>query len=71
MPSEKIYVELLDEGTVVWRPVEAEQLSQGTFRITGNIPDDENWAFKPGDEVVVERHFSSDGTELPVAVRKA
>lgn len=43
-----IYVPLLDEGTNVWRPVRADWLGGDRYRIHGNVPDDEEWAFKPG-----------------------
>jgi len=39
MPSETIHISLLGEGTPVWRPVPAEQLLDGTFRILGEVPD--------------------------------
>ena len=70
MASEIIYVELLDEGTAVWRPVEAELLSHGIYRILGDISDDENWSFEPGDVVEVRQHVFSDGSEGMIAVRQ-
>jgi hypothetical protein len=30
-----IYVEVLEEGTTCWRPVEAADLGSGLYRITG------------------------------------
>jgi DNA-binding MarR family transcriptional regulator len=36
-----IYIELLEEGTMRWRPVEAEYLGNELYRITGVTPDDE------------------------------
>jgi hypothetical protein len=41
MPSEMIYVALLNEGIAVWRPVAAERLPDGTFRIMAEMPDEE------------------------------
>jgi hypothetical protein len=46
-----IYVALLEEGTTVWRPVEAEQVHEEVFRIVGTVPDDEKWEFSPGELV--------------------
>ena len=55
-----IYVELLDEGTSCWRPVEASNLANGRFQITGLQPDAENWQFKSGDIVECElKHFQN------------
>jgi hypothetical protein len=62
MTSEIIHVPLLDEGTTVWRPVAAERLPDGTFRIVAEMSDDEEWAFKPGEIVAVTLHTFSDGT---------
>jgi len=45
---------LLNEGTDVWRPVEAEALGNGLYRVTGQAPDDEEWAFPSGATVVVD-----------------
>jgi|KBSMisStandDraft_5_1062788.scaffolds.fasta_scaffold1325115_1 hypothetical protein len=71
MLSETIHVPLLDEGTEVWRPVPAEPSLDGTFRILGEMPDDEEWAFKPGELVVVRQHVFSDGKRGLVADRLA
>lgn len=49
--TETIYVELLGEGTKCWRPVDAECVSESTFRIMGQVPQDETWAFQPGEIV--------------------
>lgn len=55
-----IYVQLLDDGLPCWRPAEAEQLADGAFRIIGKPPEDERWAFQPGDIVQCkERHFEN------------
>jgi len=62
---ETIYVPLLDEGTPVWAPVQAERLSNGCFRIIGPKPDDQNWQFELGCIVhVEERRFSGGGQGL-------
>jgi len=69
--TETIYVYLLDEGTDVWRPVEAERVSGSVFKIpsTTQVPDDEEWMFKPGDVVLCELKKLADGKRL-VATRK-
>ncbi len=51
---EIIYMPLLDEGTDVWRPVEATRLVDDVYVILGVVPDDETWAFPPGSRVRCE-----------------
>lgn len=67
MTPETIYVPLLDEGTEVWRPVAAERCVNGTLRILGEMPEDENWAYMPGELVVVRLHTFADGRSGLVA----
>lgn len=43
-----VFVPLRDEGVDVWRPVDAEHLSESRYRILGPVPDDEHWTFEPG-----------------------
>lgn len=59
-----IYVELLDEGTDCWRPVSAERLSVGVYRIVGTKPEDEIWRFQPGDVVRCKERQFSEGSGL-------
>jgi hypothetical protein len=63
-----IYVELLDEGAEVWRPVEALAESEDTFRLPAQLPDDESWRFAPGSRVRCESRELAAGVAL-VAVR--
>jgi len=52
-----IYVRLLDEGTPVSRPTQAENIGNGFFKLlpTPNYdPADEHWEFLPGSIVRVE-----------------
>jgi hypothetical protein len=52
MPT--IYIRLLDEGTDVLRPTEAEKLANGFFKVMPTPrynPDDEKWEFIPGSVV--------------------
>jgi hypothetical protein len=49
-----IYIRLLDEGTEVLRPTEAEELADGLFKVLPTPeynPDDEHWEFGPGSLV--------------------
>jgi hypothetical protein len=62
-----IFMPLLGEGTDVWRPVEAEQLPDGRYRLLGEVPEGETWAFAPGSTVNCSRKVFSDGTSGLVA----
>jgi len=65
-----IMVSILDEGTEVWRPVHAEILSAGRYRIV-SVPDaDEKWAFGSGAVVLCEER-TFEGTPHLVAVSLA
>jgi hypothetical protein len=69
--AQTIYVELLDEGVTVYRPVEATPDGDGAFRLPATAPAGERWRFEPGSRVVCERQ-SIGGEELElVAVRPA
>jgi len=64
-----VLVELLDEGTDVWRPVEVVEVRPGWHLLEGSAPDDECWAFPPGTVVECEVRRSSGGERL-VATRR-
>jgi hypothetical protein len=64
MSFDTIYVYLLDEGTDVWRPVQAERLADGRYRLLGFMPDDECWEFPSGSVVRVRLKMLSGGNEL-------
>ena len=71
-----IYVRLLDEGTDVWRPVQAEPVGNKSYRILSAPPDseDERWEFCSGDVVRCEKKSGDRGdTPSPylVAVSRA
>jgi hypothetical protein len=71
--TERIYIYLLDEGTDVWRPTDAEVLSDGSYRVLPTPdydPEDEKWQFPPGSRVICEKRKLSEGNVL-VAVRDA
>lgn len=62
-----IYMPLLDEGTDVWRPVEAIRDGDG-YLVLGPMPPDEAWKYAPGTVVRCEFHVFSDGTRDLAAV---
>ena len=66
-----IYVQLLDEGTDVWRPVSAELMSAEIYRIVGDAPDPatERWEFMPGELVRCRIQRLSDGDSLVAYAR--
>ena len=60
-----IYVELPEEGTPCWRPVEAEYLGSELYRIIWVKPQDEVWAFSVGDVVKCKmKTFQTDCPQL-------
>jgi hypothetical protein len=69
---ETIFVELLEEGTQVWRPVMAVRLQESVYQIPRDaiIPADEVWAFAPGDVVVCETRQFEGSPDGPVAIRR-
>jgi hypothetical protein len=67
--TEVIYVQLLDEGVDVWRPVDAEVLANGNHRLPDTAPEDEKWAFQSGSIVRCERQ--SDGLIAVEAIRSS
>ena len=65
-----IYIRLLDEGTEVLRPTEAEESADGVFKLLPTPdydPDDEHWEFVPGS-VVQSVSRKLDGQDVLVAV---
>jgi hypothetical protein len=54
----------------VWRPVPAERLADGTYRILGPMPDGEEWTFGP-DSIVAARLRGFVGGECLVATDAA
>jgi hypothetical protein len=72
MGTRTIYVYLPKERVDVWRPVEAEELESGCYRILGPVPKDEAWEFPLGSIVRVEMKTLMEGmttTACPVAVK--
>ena len=56
-----IYIQLLNEGVDVWRPVDATHLADDRYRIEGDVPDGEDWQFQPGTVVRCDWMTFSDG----------
>ncbi len=71
--KETIYIELLNEGTSVWRPTSALQIGPHVYVVlpTPNYdPEDEEWKFPPGSLVVGQMQTKSGGDVL-VAISRA
>ena len=69
MNVQQIYVELLDEGVIVYRPVSATKIRDGIYRIEGVIPETETWAFAPGQIVECELRTFDDVRRELAAIR--
>jgi hypothetical protein len=68
--TQTIYVELLDEGVTVYRPVEATLDSDGSFRLPPSAPADEHWRFEPGSRVICKaKKFEGDREPRLIAAR--
>ena len=68
--EEKIYIQLLDEGTPTWRPTSGVRMDELIYKVlaTKNYdPADEKWEFTPGSIVRCERQ-EKGGEEIMVAV---
>lgn len=68
----QIYVALLNEGTDVWRAVEAIHHEDHIFTTVGENESngDEEWQFVTGDKVRCDQKIFSDGTSALVAVSR-
>jgi hypothetical protein len=58
-----IYMPLLNEGTDVWRPVHARQVSGDRYCIEEESVEYEEWAFAPGSTVICEWKIFNDGSQ--------
>lgn len=65
-----IYIELLNEGVVSYRPVLSEFVCNNIYILGKKDDDSEEWAFNPGEYVVTEPHTFSDGTKYPLAINR-
>jgi len=64
-----IYIQLLNEGTTVFRPAAGLQLGRNIFKVLADEeydPEDEEWEFPPETVVRCEKEFRN-GEELLVA----
>lgn len=54
--NKNIYIQLLGEGTKVYRPVQAVELQKNIYKILNHDydPEDEEWEFTPNTKVIVE-----------------
>jgi len=69
----RVYVRLLGEGTVVFRPAWARPITPSVVELLvpeDYDPEDEEWEFQPGATVHVERR-ELGGEQVLVAVRVA
>ena len=70
--KETIYVRLLDEGTEVFRPTEAEKLDEFNYRVLAPAdydPADEHWEYPPGS-IVKCRLQTRDGELIKIAAEE-
>jgi len=69
-----IYIQLLNEGTKVYRPVPASEIENKVYRIGGEEiydPDEEVWEFPPGTVVIVEEQIlEGENVLLAIKVKK-
>lgn len=65
-----IYIELLEEGTPCWAPVQAQHVHGNVYRITSRRPEDQIWPFTEGATVNCETRVFQGRHEGLVAVRK-
>lgn len=63
-------MKLLDEGTDVWRPVDAKKVSEDVYQLVGTNDDSEKWEYPTGSVVRVETREFASGTDV-VAVALA
>lgn len=74
-PKREIYISLLEEGSPVARPTQAEEFGNGIYRVLtpveGYNPEDEVWEFPPGSIVKCKMVESAFGTTMLLAVEKA
>lgn len=70
--EKKIYIQLLEEGTKVYKPVPAIEIENNIYEVQGfeiYNPEDEVWEFLPGTNVLVEEQ-NFDGTNVLVAIKE-
>ncbi len=68
----EVYVQLLNEGTVIFRPTRALDLGDGIFRLLPTPdydPEDEEWEFLPGTSVRCGKRTDASGDEYLIAIQ--
>ncbi len=66
-----IHVALLWDGTPVWRPVQARLVHGTVYEILGQMPDEEQWEYQPGQLVECRQHVFAGGSSGLIAYRPA
>ncbi|MBX9770726.1 MAG: hypothetical protein K2X29_05115 [Candidatus Obscuribacterales bacterium] len=69
--NDTVYVQLLNEGTTVYRPVRPSRIADYIFELGGYEiykPEYEEWEFLPGSTVVVEEQIR-DSEKILVAIK--
>ncbi len=64
--NEIVYIRLLNEGVLVYRPVPAMRVTSDVYVVGGADiydPEDETWEFPPGAHVVVQKRAIESGGE--------
>ncbi len=64
MERSTLLMPLLDEGVDAWRPVMAERLTDGTYRIRGPVPEGEVRAFASGSRIAAQVRLFDGGQHL-------
>ena len=67
-----IYIQLLNEGSVAYRPVSAVEIEENIYKIDGSEcynPEDEEWEFLPNTYVLAEKKELS-GRIVLVAIKE-
>lgn len=70
--EKNIYIQLLEEGTKVYRPVPAIEIENNIYEVQGfeiYDPEDEVWEFLPGTCVLVKEQIL-DGNNVLIAIKK-
>ena len=65
-----IYIQLLDEGTTVFRPTQGLSLGNGLYEVLPTCdynPEDEHWEFTPGSVVRCLLETRPGGKQLLIA----
>jgi len=73
MENEIIFIELLNEGANVWRPMEAKKIKENIYEIKfppSHDPEDEELKYKVGETVICERQ-NRNGEFVLVAINTA